>query len=106
MQRVPPSEQTRQEISSLLSEGLKGEGNILTELVSKAVQRVLQEALEQELTDHLGRGHYERRGEEEPHRGYRNGYEPKRVKTAEGEIQVKAPQVRDSLEPFITRSMK
>lgn len=100
MKRVPPSEQIRQEISSLLSEGMKGEGNLLTELVTKAVQRVLQEALEQELTDHLGRGRYERRREEDPHRGYRNGYEPARVKTAEGEIPVKVPQVRDSLEPF------
>jgi putative transposase len=103
MKRVPPSEQIRQEISSLLSEGLKGEGNLLTELVTKAVQRVLQEALEQELTDHLGRDHYQRRSEEEPHRGYRNGYEPKRVKTAEGEIQVKVPQVRESVEPFNSR---
>lgn len=57
MKRVPPSEQIRQEISSLLSEGIKGDGSILTELVTKAVQRVLQEALEQELTDHLGRDH-------------------------------------------------
>jgi len=100
MKRVPPSEQIRQEISSLFSEGIKGDGNLLTELVSKAVQRVLQEALEQELTDHLGRGHYERRREEDPHRGYRNGYEPTKVKTAEGEIPVKVPQVRDNLEPF------
>jgi hypothetical protein len=49
------TEQIRQEISSLLSEWLKGEGKLLTELMTKAVQRVLQEALEQELTDHLGR---------------------------------------------------
>ena len=103
MKRVPPSEQIRQEISSLFSEGLKGDGNLLTELVTKAVQRVLQEALEQELTDHLGRDHYQRRGVEEPHRGYRNGYEPKRVKTAEGEVQVKVPQIRESLEPFNSR---
>jgi hypothetical protein len=103
MKRVPPSEQVRQEISSLLSEGIKGEGNLLTELVTKAVQRVLQEALEQELTDHLGRDHYQRRCEEDPPRGYRNGYEPKRVKTAEGEIQVKIDQVRESLEPYHSR---
>jgi len=100
MKRVPLSEQVRQEISSLFSEGIKGEGNFLTERVSKVVRCVLQEALEQELTDHLGRDRYERRCEEEPHRGYRNGYEPKRVKTAEWKIQVKLPQVRESLEPF------
>jgi putative transposase len=103
MKRIPPSQQIGQEISSLLSEGIKGEGNLLTELVSKAIQRVLQEALEQELTDHLGREPYQRRCEEEAHRGYRNGYEPKRVKTAEGEIRVKVPQVRESLESYHSR---
>ncbi len=103
MKRIAPSEQIRQEISSLLSEGIKGEGNILTQLMTKAVERVLQEALEQEVTDHLGREPYERRCEEDPHRGYRNGYEPKRMKTAEGQIQVKAPQVRESLEPYHSR---
>lgn len=84
MKRIPPSQQIRQEISSLLSEGIKGEGSILTELVKKGVQHLLQEALEQEVTDHLGRGHYERRKEESPHQGYRSGYEPKGVKTSEG----------------------
>jgi putative transposase len=103
MKRIPPSQQIGQEISSLLSEGIKGEGSILTELVTKAVERVLQEALEQEQTDYLGRDHYQRRREEDPHRGYRSGYEPKRVKTAEGEIQVKVPQVRESLEPYHSR---
>lgn len=32
--------------------------------------------------------------------GYRNGYEPKRVHTAEGTIEVQVPQIRESLEPF------
>ena len=82
MKRIPPSEQAKQEISSLLSDGIQGEVNILTELVKKGVQHLLQEALEQEVTDHLGRGHYERCREEAIHRGYRNGYEPKRMKTA------------------------
>jgi len=103
VKRIPPSEQIRQEISSLLTEGSKGDRNILAEVVTKAVQRVLQEALEQEQTDYLGRDHYQRRCEEEPHRGYRNGYEPKRVETAEGEIQVKVPQIRENLEPYQSR---
>ncbi len=54
MKRIPPSKQIRQEISSLLSEGIKGEVNILAELVKKGVQHLLQEALKQEVTDHLG----------------------------------------------------
>jgi len=60
----------------------------------------VQEALEQEVTDHLGRGHYERRRDEEPHRGYRSGYEPKAVKTSEGRVELKVPQVRETLEPY------
>jgi transposase-like protein len=103
MKRIPPSEQIKQEISSLLSEGTPGQGSLLTQLVSKAVERVLQEALEQEQMDYLGRDHYQRRLEEQPHLGYRNGYEPKRVKTAEGAIQVKMPQVRESSEPYRSR---
>ena len=71
------SEQVNQDISSLLSEGIQGDANILTELVKKGVQHILQEALEQEVTDHLGRGHYERHQGNELHRDYRNGYEPK-----------------------------
>jgi len=103
MKKVPPSEQIRQEISLLLSQGLSGEVNILTELMKKGVQRLLQEALEQEVTDHLGRGHYERQPGDRPHRGYRNGYEPKRLKTSEGQVEVKVPQLRESLEPYQSR---
>ncbi len=100
MKKIPPSEQVRQEISSLLSNGTNGETNLLSELVKKSIQRVIQEALEQEVTDYLGRGHYERRREEVPHRGYRNGYDPRRVKTAEGPVQVQVPQLRNTVGPY------
>jgi len=56
MKKIPPSEQIKQEISSLLSQGVLEEVIILTELMKKAVQCLLEEALEQEVTDHLGRG--------------------------------------------------
>ena len=46
MKKIPPSEQIRQEISSLLSQGVSGEVNILTELMKKGVQHLLQEARE------------------------------------------------------------
>src|SRR5512135_1458197 len=100
MKRIPPSERISQEISCLLSEGIGGDANILKELVTKAVQRVLQEAVEQEVTDHLGRERYERRRKDEPDQGYRNGYEPTRVKTAEGVVGVKVPQVREAPQPY------
>jgi|WetSurSiteA1Bulk_404760.scaffolds.fasta_scaffold30599_1 putative transposase len=103
MKRIPPSTQIRQEISSLLTQGTQEGVNLLAELMKKGLQHVLQEALEQEVTDHLGRGHYERLPEEHPHRGYRNGYEPKHLKTPEGRVEVKAPQLRETLIPYRSR---
>jgi transposase-like protein len=60
---------------------------------------VVQELLEGEQAEFLGgRGRYERRGEGQS--GSRNGYEPGRVRTAEGAIEVAVPQVRGAGEPF------
>jgi hypothetical protein len=42
----------------------------------------------------------ERRRDEEPHRGYRSGYEPKGVRTSEGRVELKALQLRETLEPY------
>ena len=98
MNKIPPSKRIRQETEEFFN-GLAGEANVLSTLLKLGVQRLLQEALEQEVTDFLGREHYERSQTQE-HRGYRNGYEPGRVKTAEGEIPVSIPQVRQTVEPF------
>jgi putative transposase len=56
--------------------------------------------LEQEVTDYLGRERYQRRDPAESHRGYRNGYEPGRMRTTEGEIRVQVPQVREASETY------
>ena len=53
-----------------------------------ATERVLQETLEQEQAEVLGRGRYERQAAT---RGYRNGYEDGTLKTAEGVLRVKVP---------------
>ena len=50
--------------------------------------------------DVLGRERYERGDGEKA--GYRNGYRPGKVKTAEGAVDYSAPQVRDTPEPFIS----
>ncbi|WP_369693132.1 transposase [Acetomicrobium mobile] len=73
--------------------------HFLSELIKKAAAIVLQEMLEAEVTDFLGRGHYERQTEGKES-GYRNGYEPCKIKSAEGNICVYKPQVRGSEEPF------
>ena len=95
MHRIPPSDGIRQQISELLEDGLEDEDNALGRLMQLSAQLVVQEALERETTERLGRGYYQRREADEPLKGYRNGYEPGRLRTAEGEIGIQVPQVRD-----------
>jgi len=78
------------------SEGQSGE-ELLSTLVRLSPERVLQEALEQEQAEALGRGRYERR---EGAAGYRNGYEAGTLKTAEGVLRVQVPQIRGREEPY------
>lgn len=95
--RVPASERTRQRIEALLSEGTSGD--LQSELVRLGVRRLVEEALEAEASEALGRGYYQRESERrEP--GYRNGNRIGRMRTAEGAIEYAAPQVSDREEPF------
>ena len=72
---------------------LTGEGGLLTGLV----QRVLQGALESEITDHLG---YERHAVEGRGWELANGHYPKTVRTEIGDVAVKIPRDRNgSFEP-------
>lgn len=93
--RIPPSKQIRKEIDDLLNNRAEGQQNLLNELIRLGAQVIMQEALEEETTEQLGRGHYQRREPGEALRGYRNGYEPSHLGTAEGQIMVQVPQVRD-----------
>lgn len=107
MRRVPPSDRIRQRITELLEKGLESEESPLGPLMRLSAELVVQEALEKETAERLGRGYYERREEDERLRGYRNGYESGRLGTAEGEITVQVPQVRDWVEegPYSSRLM-
>jgi len=93
--RIAPSERMEQEII----EGVASSGDPLGEAARRGAQLILQKALEIEVDEQLGRGRYERSGDGGLN-GYRNGYEPKKVHTAEGSIELQVPQVRDRLEPF------
>jgi transposase-like protein len=89
----------RQQLLELLGGGAERGSNIISGLVETVTRLVVQELLEAEQADFLGgRGRYQRRGEGQV--GLRNGYEPARVRTAEGAIEVAVPQVRGSGEPF------
>lgn len=105
MKRVPPSQRIGKRINELLSLGLEGEEDVTTVIIRLGVERLVQELLEQEETDYLEREHYERRRPEQEHRGYRNGYERGRIRTAEGEIVVQVPQVRDAPQTYRSRLM-
>jgi transposase-like protein len=69
----------------------------LSAFVRLSTERVLQEALEQEQAEALGRSRYER--QPLPH-GYRNGYEEGTVTPAEGVSRLQLPQVRGLREPY------
>ena len=84
MRKVAPSVMVREQIDkALFSEGLDaaGEGeetNLLSTLAQLGLSYLVQQALEQEQEDFLGRGRYQRRGsrgEEDAARDrlYRNG---------------------------------
>jgi putative transposase len=98
-ERIAPSEKKAQELKAMWqgqSEAQSGE-ELLSTLVRLCTERVLQEALEQEQTEALGRGRYARR---DGPGGYRNGYENGTLKTAEGVLRVQVPQVRGREEPY------
>jgi putative transposase len=97
--KIAPSEQKAQALRALLqgqSESQSGE-EFLSLLVRLSTERILQEALEQEQAVALGRSRYEARGEK---LGYRNGYEKGTLKTGEGVLHVKVPQIRGQADPY------
>jgi putative transposase len=73
----------------------------LSELARLGARLIIQRAVEDEFDAWLGRARYERRPEAPP--GLRNGFRPRRVQTAEGELSVDIPQVREAAEPFVSR---
>jgi transposase-like protein len=80
----------REQLQELLGGGVSRKSNIVSALVETVTRLVVQELLEGEQVDFLGgRGRYERHGEGQA--GSRNGYEPGRVRTAEGAIEIAVP---------------
>lgn len=100
MERIPASERTRERLKALMSgESESADGR--SELVRLAARLIIEEALEGEARDVVGRDYYARGAV--PGAGYRNGYRPGRVKSAEGAIEYSAPQIADRAEPFRSR---
>jgi putative transposase len=66
--------------------------------LKEIVERVLQELLEAEMTEHIGAAPYERA---ENRRGHRNGYKPRALRTRVGTLNLSVPQDREGT--FSTR---
>ena len=98
MERLSAPERTREELRALMNGDL-GTAAGRGDLVRLALRLIVEETLEGEVSDALGRERYERGEGEKP--GYRNGYRTGKVKTAEGAVEYAAPQVRDTPEPFM-----
>lgn len=101
-QRIAPSQKLQQGLHEMLSQGYTQDDLPASQFLKLAAQLVVQQVLEQEVVDYLGRERYERQPEAT---GYRNGYKPGRIRSAEGDIRVEVPQVRQTPEPYQSRLM-
>jgi putative transposase len=98
--RIAPSAQLEQQTEELLTNGLGKDGEHLAELGRLGARLVLQRAVDEEVAAFLGRARYERTPTAI---GWRNGTRPKPIQTAEGEISIALPQVRNTAEHFVSR---
>lgn len=96
--RIAPSAAIEEAIDRVLLDGVGG-ADQLSQLGHLGAQLIIQRAVEDELATFLGRARYVRTAEPT---GSRNGTRPRRVQTAEGEIMIAMPQVRGSLERFVS----
>ena len=104
MEKIQPSDRISKEISELLQGGCDKSEDLLTLLINKSVRKIIQESLEQEIRDYLGRDYFERNANSR--KGYRNGYEPKTLKTAEGPMHIEVPQLRNTDSPYRSELLK
>ena len=95
--RLPASQHTREELRSLI-EGRLSTASAKDELVKLATRLIVEETLESEAGDVVGRDYYEHGAQ--PGQGYRNGYRTGRLKTAEGLMDYSVPQIAGRAEPF------
>jgi len=97
--RIARSARIEEQIENLLVEGIS-DPDRLAEVGRLGAQLILQRVLEDEVTAFLHRARYERTSQAS---GSRNGTRPRRVQTAEGELVLGMPQVRGTLERFVSQ---
>lgn len=97
--KILPSEKISNELSELFHNGKETSEDLLGIILKKSLQKTVQEMLEQEIDKKLGRSYYERRSDDSTNEIYRNGYERRKLKTAEGKVEIEVPQLRNTEEP-------
>ncbi len=93
------SKKSEKVIREMIEEGRLFE-NPLSVMAREGARMMLRVALEEELTEALGRDMYERSGKA---RGWRNGYKERTVKLSCGDIRVSVPKARGMAEPFCSK---
>jgi putative transposase len=92
MASIVPSERLRRELHDLVA-GAGDEPDPIEAIGRLGARLILQQALEDELTEFLGRERYERRARPGSHR---NGYESVTVKTTAGPLELGRPRLRNA----------
>lgn len=101
--RIPPTQRIDNEINELrynLGEAVVPK-DVLGKFMNLAMRRIVQEILESEVNDFTGRDYYKHAASRN---GYRNGYEPSTLRTAEGHLDILRPQVRDAETSFESKT--
>src|SRR2546429_797456 len=80
----------------------------LSGLAKLGARLIIQRAVEDEFDAWLGRARYERRpdyqrGLRNYGSGLRNGFRPRKLQTAEGELELEIPQIREAAETFASK---
>ena len=92
MTSIVPSERFRRELDDALA-GVDQDGDPVETIARLGARLILQVALESEVVGFLGRARHERTGDPV---AYRNGYEPKRVRTTSGPLELERPRLRNA----------
>lgn len=104
VKRIAHSERLSQAIREHLGQGTEQAEHPLDSFIRLGARYLLQVGLEQEVAEFFGRAHYQRGARIQE--GYRNGYKPRHLKSAQGILQVAIPQVRDAKEEFSSQLVK
>ncbi len=94
--KIPPSEIMFEEFKQKLQTSELA----ISQMLRLSAKVMLQKALKYEVNEFLQRDYYQNDPEKTAKLGRRNGYTDKTMLTAEGPIQLKVPQIRDSEKQF------